>query len=343
MKIGIIGHFGGNKQFLDGQTIKTKEINEYIEKFYKIKTSKFDTYKNARNPIKLLYLINKILKKNDIVIVILSIRGYKIITPILMFFNTFYKRRIFDIVIGGKRYNIYNNNNLITKTSRKYEKIFVETESIKNEYEKRKLNNVEVLYNFKNLKKGKIKPTEKTIKLCTFSRVIKEKGINDAIEAVIQANKKLNKNIFSLNIYGEIGKDYKEEFNELIKNSPEYIKYEGKINYNKSVKTLNNYDIMLFLTYYKNEGFAGTILDALYAGTPVIATDWNSNFEILKNNETGLSVQIKNPEQVSNKIIELYNNKKQLEKMKNNCLKESEKYTPDKTMKKFMDIIEKSK
>ena len=93
MKIGVIGHFGGNKQFLDGQTVKTKEINEYIEKYYKIKTFKFDTYKNARNPIKLLYSINKTLKKNDIVIVILSIRGYKIITPILMFLNKF-KHRI---------------------------------------------------------------------------------------------------------------------------------------------------------------------------------------------------------------------------------------------------------
>lgn len=343
MKIGVIGHFGGKKQFLDGQTVKTKEINAYIEKYYKIKTFKFDTYKNARNPFKLLYLINKTLKKNDIIIVILAIRGYKIITPLLMLINKIYKRRIFDIVIGGKRYNIYKNNNLITKTSRKYEKIFVETEKIKQEYEKRNLNNVEVLYNFKNLKKGKIKQPKENIKLCTFSRVIKEKGINDAIESIIKANKKLNKNVFELDIYGQLGEEYKQEFESIIKNSPKYIKYKGMIDYNKSVETLNNYDAMLFLTYYKNEGFAGTILDALYAGLPVIATNWNSNFEILEDKKTGLSVEIKNPEQVSNKIIELYNNKKLLEQMKKNCLKESEKYTPDKTMKKFIDIIERKK
>ena len=45
MKIGIVGHLGGNKQFLDGQTIKTKEINAYIEKYFNTKTSKLDTYK----------------------------------------------------------------------------------------------------------------------------------------------------------------------------------------------------------------------------------------------------------------------------------------------------------
>lgn len=342
MKIGIIGHFGGNKQFLDGQTIKTKEINEYLEKYYNIKTLKFDTYKNARNPLKLVYSINRMLKKSDIVIVLLSTRGYRIITPILMFLNNIYKKRIFDIVIGGKRYNIYKNNNLITRASRKYEKIFVETHNIKEKYEKNNLNNVEVLYNFKNLEKSKIKKSNLNLNLCTFSRVIEEKGISDAIESVIAANKKIKKNVFSLDIYGEIGKDYIEKFEKLIKKSPSYIKYKGKIDYDKSVQTLNDYDIMLFLTYYKNEGFAGTIIDALYAGLPVIATDWNNNFEILKDNKTGVSVEIKNIEQVSDKIIKLYNNKNLLLQMKKNCLKESDKYKPDKVMKKLIDIIEKS-
>lgn len=342
MKIGIIGHFGGNKTYLDGQTIKTKEINNYLEEHYKTKTYKFDTYKQARNPFKLIKMIIKTLKNNEIIIVILSTRGYKIITPLIMLFNKIYKKRIFDFVIGGKRYNIYKNNNLITKLTKKYETIYVETEKIKKEYNKRNINNVEVLENFKSLKKGKYRKTEPdNIKLCTFSRVIKEKGINDAIESVIESNKKLNKEVFELDIYGQIGKEYNQEFKNIISNSPKYIKYKGTINYNKSVEILNNYDIMLFLTYYKNEGFAGTIIDALYAGLPVIATDWNSNFEVLKENYTGISVAIKNIDEISNKIIKLYNDKKKLNKMKENCLKESEKYTPEKAMKKFIDKIER--
>ena len=31
-KLGIIGHFGGNKKFLDGQTVKTKILYEELEK-----------------------------------------------------------------------------------------------------------------------------------------------------------------------------------------------------------------------------------------------------------------------------------------------------------------------
>lgn len=342
MKIGIIGHFGGDKKCLDGQTIKTKEINKYLESYFKIKTFKFDTYKQSKNPFKLISMIIKTLKNNDIIIVILSIRGYKIITPILMFFNIFYKRRLFDIVVGS-RYYIYNKNNLITKLSKKYEIIFVETDIIKNEYLKRSISNVDVLNNFKHLNKGKYNKTKDKIKVCVFSRIIKEKGIDEAIQSIIKANQILNKNIFELDIYGQIGEKYKREFNNIMSECPKYIKYKGLIDYNKSVDVLNKYDLMLFLTYYKNEGFAGTIVDALYAGLPVIATNWNSNFEILKEDYTGVCVKVNDIDEVSNKLIGLYKDKKKIDNMKKNCLKESEKYNPDRIMKKFVDRLEKDK
>ena len=286
----------------------------------------------------MISLIIKILKNNDIIIVILSIRGYKIITPILMFFNILYKRRLFDIVIG-KRYHIYKNNNFISRLSRKYKKIFVETNVIKKEYIKRNICNVSILHNFKGLNKGKVHITKNKIRVCTFSRVIKEKGINEAIEAICEVNRRLGKNIFYLDIYGTIGDSYKEEFNNIINNSTNYIEYKGEVDYNKSVEVLNNYDIMLFLTYYKNEGFPGTIIDAFYAGLPVIATKWNSNYEVLKDGVTGLAVDVGNIDQVVDKLIFLYNNKDILDKMKEKCLKESDKYNPDKVMEVLMDIL----
>ena len=335
MRVGIIGHFGGGNVFLDGQTIKTKEVNDYIENYYGIKTYKFDTYKILKNPFKLIYKLISVLKNSDIVIVILAIRGYKVITPLLMFFNIFYKRRLFDIIIGGGRYRIYKNNNLITRCSRKYEKIFVETNFVKNKYLDLNINNVDILYNFKNLKKGKFKPTGDVIKVCIFSRIIKEKGIKESINSIIKANSILNK--FELDIYGVISDNYKDEFENIINNCPDYIKYKGTIDYDKSVDVLNNYDVMLFLTYYKNESFAGTILDAFFSGVPIIASDWNSNFEILKDGVTG--IKINNIYDVVECLIDLYNNKEKLNKMKKNCLNESLKYLPDRVMKNFIDIV----
>ena len=172
-----------------------------------------------------------------------------------------------------------------------------------------------------------------------FSRVIKEKGIEDGIEAITMTNKKIKKDIFNLDIYGVISKDYKKEFNELINNSPDYISYKGKIPYDKSVETLEDYDLMLFLTYYKNEGFAGTLIDAFNSGLPIIATDWHNNFEILKENKTAIKVSIKNPKEVSDKLIEIYNNIDLLKNMRENVLKEADKYDKDKEMKRFISKI----
>lgn len=45
-KIGICGHYGGNKICLDGQTIKTKIVTEELEKIYKIK--KVDTFNGKK-------------------------------------------------------------------------------------------------------------------------------------------------------------------------------------------------------------------------------------------------------------------------------------------------------
>ena len=339
-RIGIIGHFGKEKKFFDGQTIKTREVNEYIEKFFDIKIDKFDTYKITHNPIKLIYNTIKILKNNDIVIVILYTRGYKIILPILMMFNKFYKRRIFDFVIGGKRYEIYKNNNHITRLSKKIEKIYVETNKIKEEYNKRNINNVDVISNFKILAPAKFRKTKKSkIKICIFSRILKEKGIEESIKSVIRANNEIGKEIFTLDIYGEIQENYKQEFDLIVDNSPKYIKYLGKVDYYKSVNVINNYDIMLFLTYYKNEGFPGTIIDSLYSGVPVIATEWNYNFEILKEDYTGIKVKIKDIDMTVGKLIYLYNNINVIDNMKKNCLKETKKYEPDTVMKKFIDLI----
>ena len=340
-KIGVLGHFGGKKEFLDGQTIKTKEINNYIEMYYNIETDKFDTYYNKRRPFSILGNLISLLKNNDIVIIVIAIRGYKIIVPILLFLNKFYKRRIFDFVVGGSRYKIFKKDSHLTKISQRIETIYVETNGLKKAYNKVGLKNVEVMSNFKNIEKTSIKKeyNKDHIKVCMFSRIIKEKGIDDGIESVIMTNNKLKKDVFELDIYGVINKDYKEEFGNLVNNSPKYITYKGTIPFDDSVKTLENYDLMLFLTYYKNEGFAGTLIDAFNSGLPIIATDWHNNFEILKEGKTGIKVSIKNPKEVSDELIKIYNKIDVLKNMRENVLKEADNYNIDNEMKKFINKI----
>lgn len=120
--------------------------------------------------------------------------------------------------------------------------------------------------------------------LCTFSRISKEKGIEDAIDAVQYLNDKYGFVAFTLTIFGQSDEDYQERFEHLKGSFPEYICYGGCIPSNESVNVLKGYFALLFPTYYEGEGFAGTLIDAYSAGIPVVATDWHYNAEIVKSN-----------------------------------------------------------
>ena len=53
---------------------------------------------------------------------------------------------------------------------------------------------------------------EKPYRLCTFSRVIKEKVIEDIVQVIEEINSKNEKNIYSLDIYGPIDSHYEDQF-----------------------------------------------------------------------------------------------------------------------------------
>ena len=215
-KIAIIGHYGSNHNFTDGQTIKTKEISNYLENYYNITIDKYDTFYIKKKALFLLLDIKRIIKNNDIIILIVSRRGYKILSPIIVKFNKKYYKTIFDVVIGGKRFTLYDDSKFYKNIAMQFNSIFVETNNMIKEYNKRGLNNVKLLPNFKNIKLfnvSKFKKKEK-IKLCTFTRIIYEKGIEDAIETVKLANKKFGKDVFELHIYGKVDSNY-DKFSRL--------------------------------------------------------------------------------------------------------------------------------
>lgn len=61
---------------------------------------------------------------------------------------------------------------------------------------------------------------QEALRVCTFSRVMKEKGIGDAITAVCSVNSILGFNAFRLDIYGKVDGDQVEWFDSLIRNVP---------------------------------------------------------------------------------------------------------------------------
>ena len=172
---------------------------------------------------------------------------------------------------------------------------------------------------------------------CTFSRVIKEKGITMAIESIARINNMCddlnfnNRNeieiIAKLDIYGPVGEDYKKEFFDLLEKYSKFVEYKGVVNPSDSAKIISQYYCLLFPTLFATEGIPGTIIDSYFAGTPIIASEWNSCYDIL-NNDCALIYDFQSYEKgLLECIIAFINMEEKIYlRMTDNCFIESKKY-----------------
>ncbi len=341
-KISIIGHFGGNENILDGQTIKTKILYDELKNATDWKIKKVDTYYKRKNPLKLIKdLIIAILNTNDIII-LLSRNGMKLFFPLLSFSAKLFNKRIYHDVIGG-------NLDIYVQKYPKYKKYlnsfvvnWVETEGLKNKLLKQEINNCEVIPNFKRLNVVDVKNKEydEPFRFCIFSRVMKEKGIETAIEAIERINKESNRMICTLDIYGRIDEGYKDRFEEVIDNTTDAVVYKGMVSYDQSTNVIKDYYALLFPTYWDGEGFPGTIVDAFSAGLPVIASNWNCNSEIVENEVNGILYPNKTNKDLKDSIQWLIKHKDNMYKLKSNCIISAKKYQPDEHIIKIVNRIE---
>jgi glycosyltransferase involved in cell wall biosynthesis len=172
-------------------------------------------------------------------------------------------------------------------------------------------------------------PTGEPYKLCTFSRVMQEKGIGDAVAAVKAVNESLGRTAYELDIYGQIDPNQQAWFAELEGHFPEYIRYCGCVPADQSTQILKNYFALLFPTYYEGEGYANTIVDAYASALPVIATDWHCNSEIITHGSTGFLYDVEQPQMLKTLMEQAMEDPEGIARMKRTCLEEVKKYSPE--------------
>lgn len=340
-KIAIIGHFGGKENILDGQTIKTKILCDELLAVTDWKIVKVDTYYKKKNPVKLIIDTFNCLLRTKNIVVLLSGNGMKVYFPLLSFFAQKFHTNIYHDVIGGNldkyvleypKFKNYLNSFRIN---------WVETEGMKKKLIDQGIKNCEVIPNFKRLSiESKVeREFSEPYRFCVFSRVMREKGIEDAIDAIEEINEATGRKVCSLDIYGRIDDEYKERFEEILKYVTDAVRYKGMVSYDKSVETIKDYYALLFPTHWIGEGFPGTIVDAFSAGLPVIATDWNCNAEIIENKKNGILYPNDEIKNLTEAIKWLLNNDDKINQIKSNCIMSAKKYQPDKYIDQIIKVI----
>jgi glycosyltransferase involved in cell wall biosynthesis len=134
---------------------------------------------------------------------------------------------------------------------------------------------------------------------CLASRIVHNKGIGEAIDAFDLLAKSTKQLDAKLHIYGD-GEDL-AYFKRKASHNKNIIFFGHKTNI---LEAVNNADVYILPSY--QEGFSIALLEATMLGKAIIASNVDSNPEIIDDSLNGLLVAPKSPQQLSDAMRELY-------------------------------------
>jgi glycosyltransferase involved in cell wall biosynthesis len=197
------------------------------------------------------------------------------------------------------------------------------------------LSNVKVLPNFKSFTnfKAQLLNKDNIFRFVYVGRISKSKGIGEILVAI--AFLKAKDFNFHVTFYGPV-----EDIFALESSNSSYGGIlDIQINSNEVYTKLSTYNVMLFPTYWKGEGFPGVIIDAFIAGLPVIATDWNMNKEIIEEGINGFLIEPKSTDALVQKMIWVMENKSNLKVISENNQRRANDYHVDNVLPKLLDLV----
>lgn len=340
----MVGYFATGKSKSGGQEAKTCAIADELDVIYgKDQVLKIDTINWKKHPLKLLFNLIKIGAVCNNVIMLPAQNSLPIFTAILIRLKKITKCKIHYVVVGGWLASRVKNDKKMIKKLQKIDTIYVETTSMKQDLENIGIENTIVFPNFKHVmplnENELIVNSDFPIKLCFFSRVIREKGVEDVVNAVRQLNQEDPAKYFSLDIYGPVQPGEEKWFDALQKTFDSNISYKGFVEPNQSVDIIKTYTALVFPTHYKTEGIPGTIIDAYSAGVPVITARWINCKDVFDEDITGWSYEIDNYCDLVKQLRRLRANLSLFNNLKRNCIVKAKMFSPESIMKTMTSRI----
>jgi len=174
-------------------------------------------------------------------------------------------------------------------------------------------------------------------RIICLARLSWEKGINYLIEAMTQVKKEFAQAHLVLVGDGPERKKIEERVKKL--NLEKSVEFKGKLSHQKALRELAQ--SVVFVCPSLAEGLGIVFLEAMAVKVPIIGTPIGGIPDFLKNRETGLFCQVKNPQSIAEKIKELLEDQPLREQLTENAYKLVErKYSWDKIVQRIADIYD---
>jgi glycosyltransferase involved in cell wall biosynthesis len=140
------------------------------------------------------------------------------------------------------------------------------------------------------------------VNLITTSRLVRKNAIGDIIDSLIYLPQNVKLLIIGI---GDLENSLKKKVKIL--NLADRVKFLGYISHNDLPKYLQASDI--FIRPSLSEGFGNSFIEAMATKIPVIATSVGGIVDFLKDGDTGLFCEIKNPKSIAQKVEKLLKDK----------------------------------
>ena len=341
MNILFIGAINRKNLPIGGEEYKNQLLVKHFEKFHTLNL--IDTHQWRKRPVILLRLWWQLYFKSydRVLISASSISAYRLVK--LISWNDYLSSITVYFVIGGYFPQGIKEKVFKVRSYNSLRRIVVQGDKMKQDLIQYGVKtSIEVLPNFKDfpeIEKKKMKQST-IVRFVFLSRVHPDKGISDIVNAV-KILKQRGVDNFDVTFYGPVEQSYTEHFQTLLSDK---LHYGGILDLmddsKKAYETLSSYDVMLFPTYWKGEGFPGVIIDAFVAGLPIIATDWNMNREVLVDDEDSIIIPVKNPGSLAEAMYRFIVDVNLIRGMGNNSMTKAKYFHVDSLADRINYIVE---
>lgn len=173
----------------------------------------------------------------------------------------------------------------------------------------------------------------KEIRVVTFSSLIAAKGVEYLMQAHHYLPDELKDKVF-IDVYGDGPlKNYLKQFESL------HVGLKGYCNNIHAV--LNQQAHVTVVSTIIPESFGLQIVESFSCGVPVIATNIGAQGQLVKHQQNGLLVTIKNPADIAQKIAWMVQNPSQYQQLANQALQDAKLYDIVQFKKSVLHLFEK--
>lgn len=330
-KVVFIGGVGKPDEFVGGELTKNKNILAALTQFGR-DVRIVDTYGMRKHPYRLFTLLFALFAdRNAPVLVSTNLSNIYWLFVVLSKFGS--KRVVSFVATGGS----FSKKVLEGRFNAKYLKflhiILVQGKKMQNELSMAGLTNHALLLNCKYITHipclSPAKRGDDIVRFVFVSRMHYQKGVGMILNCCRKLNEMKLTQQYTMTFYGDFSDDVQcERFVLPIIDSMENVEYKGVLNLrcDNGYDELATYDVMLFPSFWRGEGFPGIAIDALIAGLPIIISDWNFNKEVIVHGETGFIIPARDENALLMQMLDAIDNPSKYSDMREECQKNALKY-----------------